>query len=182
MATVGSLGGITFNVSSRRVLTFDNYSRQGNIKSAEHEIIAEKSHMEFTGLEPEEITFDIQLFSQLNVTPEKKLEALRKMRDTGQVVSFILGNNPVSQNKWMITGLSEKPSYWKRRGKMQVVMVSVTLKEYRVDTNTISEMDASTPWSSIAAQVSEVKEKVNSYEQEALDVLDAVEDTVGDIL
>lgn len=113
MATVGSLGGITFNVSSRRVLTFDNYSRQGNIKSAEHEIIAEKSHMEFTGLEPEEITFDIQLFSQLNVTPEKKLEVLRNMRDTGQVVSFILGGSPVSQNKWMITALSEKPTYWK---------------------------------------------------------------------
>ena len=108
MATVGSLGGITFNVSSRRVLTFDNYSRQGNIKSAEHEIIAEKSNMEFTGLDPEEITFDIQLFSQLNVTPEKKLEVLRNMRDTGKVVSFILGNRPISQNKWMITGLSEK--------------------------------------------------------------------------
>ena len=126
MATVGSLGGITFNVSSRRVLTFDNYSRQ--------------------------------------------------------VVSFILGNNPVSQNKWMITGLSEKPSYWKRRGKMHVATVSITLKEYRVDTNTIAETDASTPWGSIAAQVAEVKEKVSSYEQEALDVLDTVEDTVGDIL
>ena len=84
MATVGSLGGITFNVSSRRVLTFDNYSRQGNIKSAEHEIIAEKSNMEFTGLDPEEITFDIQLFSQLNVTPEKKLEVLSKYARYGE--------------------------------------------------------------------------------------------------
>ena len=45
MATVGSLGGITFNVSSRRVLTFDNYSRQGNIKSAEHGIIAVDPHV-----------------------------------------------------------------------------------------------------------------------------------------
>lgn len=70
MATVGSLGDITFNVSSRRVLTFDNYSRQGNAKTAEHEIIGEKSNMEYTGLEPDEISFDIELFSQLNVTPE----------------------------------------------------------------------------------------------------------------
>lgn len=184
MATVGSLGGITFNVSSRRVLTFDNYSRQGNIKSAEHEIIAEKSNMEFTGLDPEEITFDIQLFSQLNVTPEKKLEVLRNMRDTGKVVSFILGNRPVSQNKWMITGLSEKPSYWKQRGKMHVVTVSVALKEYRVDANAATETNTntSTPWGNVASQVSELKEKVSAYKQEALDVLDQVDDTVGDIL
>ena len=147
MATVGSLGGITFNVSSRRVLTFDNYSRQGNIKSAEHEIIAEKSNMEFTGLEPEELSFDIQLFSQLNVTPEDKLETLRNMRDTGQIVSFILGSAPVSQNKWIITGLSEKPSYWKARGKIHVITVSVKLKEYRVDTNaTDTTATSSTPW------------------------------------
>lgn len=182
MATVGSLGGITFNVSSRRVLTFDNYFRQGNIKSAEHEIIAEKSNMEFTGLDPEEITFDIQLFSQLNVTPEKKLEVLRNMRDTGKVVSFILGNRPISQNKWMITGLSEKPSYWKQRGKMHVVTVSVALKEYRVDANAATETNTSTPWGNVASQVSEVKEKVSAYKQEALDVLDQVDDTVGDIL
>ena len=182
MATVGSLGGITFNVSSRRVLTFDNYSRQGNIKSAEHEIIAEKSNMEFTGLDPEEITFDIQLFSQLNVTPEKNLEVLRNMRDTGKVVSFILGNRPVSQNKWMITGLSEKPSYWKQRGKMHVVTVSVALKEYRVDANAATETNTSMPWGNVASQVSEVKEKVSAYKQEALDVLDQVDDTVGDIL
>ncbi|WP_432642504.1 phage tail protein [Acidaminococcus sp.] len=181
MATVGSLGGITFNVSSRRVLTFDNYSRQGNIKLAEHEIIAEKSHMEFTGLEPEEITFDIQLFAQLNVTPEEKLETLRNIRDTGQVVSFILGSSPVSQNKWMISGLSEKPSYWKQRGKMHVVTVSVTLKEYRVDANAATETNASTPWGNIASQIAEVKEKASAYKQEALDVLDQVDDTVGDI-
>lgn len=182
MATVGSLGGITFNVSSRRVLTFDNYSRQGNIKSAEHGIIAEKSNLEFTGLDPEEITFDIQLFSQLNITPEDKLKALRNIRDTGRVVSFILGSSPVSQNKWMITSLSEKTSYWKQRGKMHVVTVSVTLKEYRADPNAAIEINAGTPWGNVASQVSKVKEKVSAYKQEALDVLDQVDDTVGDIL
>lgn len=182
MATVGSLGGITFNVSSRRVVTFDNYSRQGNIKSAEHEIIAEKSHMEFTGLEPEEITFDIQLFSQLNVTPEKKLEVLRHMRDTGQVMSFILGNSPVSQNKWMITGLSEKPTYWKQRGKMHIVTVSITLKEYRVDENVAAGMQKNTPWGNVKTQINEYREQADAYKQEALDVLDRVDDEVGDLL
>ncbi|WP_302360354.1 phage tail protein [uncultured Megasphaera sp.] len=182
MATIGSLGGITFNVSSRRVLTFDNYSRQGNIRSADHEIIAEKSNMEFIGLDPEEITFEIQLLSQYNVTPEEKLELLRNMRDQGQVVSFMLGSHPVSQNKWIITGLSEKTVYWKARGKMHVVIVSITLKEYRVDSNATTENNASTPWGNITAQISEVKEKVRTYKQEALDVLDQVEDEVGDIL
>ncbi|WP_288907297.1 phage tail protein [uncultured Megasphaera sp.] len=182
MATVGSLGGITFNVSSRRVLTFDNYSRQGNIKQAEHEIIAEKSNMEFTGLEPEEITFDIQLFSQLNVKPEDKLEALRNMRDTGQVVSFILGSSPVSQNKWMIVGLSEKPSYWKQRGKMHVVTVSVMLKEYRVDANTTSASRSGTPWENVLSQISEAQDTVSAYKQKDLDVLDQIDDTMGGIL
>lgn len=179
MATVGSLGGITFNVSSRRVLTFDNYSRQGNAKTAEHEIIGEKSNMEYTGLEPDEISFDIELFSQLNVTPETQLKKLRKMRDTGQAVSFILGSQPVSQNKWIITSLAEKPEYWKKHGKMQVVAASVTLKEYRTDSNAAS---ASTPWGNIETQIQEIHDEVDAYKQDALGVLDEIDDAVGDYL
>ena len=82
----------------------------------------------------------------------------------------------------MITSLSEKTSYWKQRGKMHVVTVSVTLKEYRADPNAAIEINAGTPWGNVASQVSKVKEKVSAYKQEALDVLDQVDDTVGDIL
>lgn len=179
MATVGSLGGITFNVSSRRVMTFDNYKRSGSIKSAEHEIIAEKSNTEFTGLDAEEITFDVQLVSQLHVSPESQLKKLRAMRDSGQVVNFMLGNAPVGKNKWVIKDLSESTDYWSGHGKMQAVAVSITLHEYRID---LASSKASTPWGNIQNQIEKVRDTVETYKDDVLDVFDKVDDVTGGIL
>ena len=97
-------------------------------------------------------------------------------------MSFILGGSPVSQNKWMITALSEKPTYWKQRGKMHIVTVSITLKEYRVDENVTAGTQKSTPWGDVKAQIGEYREQAEAYKQEALDVLDRVDDEVGDLL
>lgn len=177
MATVGSLGGIKFNTSMRRVLTFSEYQRSGQAKYATHEIIGQKSKFEYTGLDPEEITIEIQLMAQLNSKPEKQLAALRKMRDDGEVISFFIGNKPVSQNKWIIKGMSEAVPHWGHKGKIVYATVQVTLAEYIV--NNTDSMSKATPWGNISEQIDEVREKVDTYQTQALDFLDDAEDTLG---
>ena len=147
MATVGSLGSVTFNVSSRRVLTFDNYKRSGGASVTEHDIIASKSKLEFTGLKPEQITLDVQLVAQLSISPESILAKLRKMRDTGEVVNFLLGGAPVSNNKWLLTSLDETTVNWKRHGKFLVANASLTIQEYVIDE--VASDSKSTPWGHI---------------------------------
>lgn len=177
MANVGSLGGIKFNTSMRRVLTFSEYQRSGQAKYATHDIIGQKSRLEYTGLDPEEITIEIQLMAQLKSRPEEQLAKLRKMRDDGEVISFIIGNKPVSQNKWIIKGLSEAVPHWGSRGKIAYATVQVTLTEYIV--NSVDSISKATPWGDISSQVTDIREQVDAYETQALDFLDEAEDTLG---
>lgn len=179
MANVGSLGGIRFNTSMRRVLTFDNYRRSGVAKYATHEIIGEKSRLEYTGLEPEEITIDIQLMSSLGSKPEEQLKKLRKMRDDGEVVSFIIGTKPVSQNKWIIKNLGEAVPHWGNRGKMLFATVQVTLTEYVMNTTEITGDIQATPWSDVQNRIESVQEKIEEVSTGVLDFLDEVEDVTG---
>lgn len=179
MANVGSLGGIKFNTSMRRVLTFSEYQRSGQAKYATHEIIGKKGRLEYTGLDPEEITIEIQLMAQLNSQPETQLKKLRKMRDDGEVVSFIIGNKPVSQNKWIVKGLSEAVPHWGAGGKIAYASVQVTLTEYITSTVEALGASKSTPWGDVSNQIQEVRDQVDAYQTQALDFLDDVEDTLG---
>lgn len=181
MATVGSLGAIKFNVSSNRVFTFSNYKRSGSAKVADHEIIAGKTNLEFTGLEPEQISFDVQLVSQLGISPETQYEKLCKMRDTGEVVNFMLGSKPVSNNKWIVVSAEQQVDHWKSRGKISVANVSITLREYPVD-QTASNAAGNLPWSNIKSQITEIQDTVDAYRETALDYLDEIDDAIGGAL
>lgn len=177
MATVGSLGGIVFNTSSRRILTFDNYSRKGTVKMATHEVIGQKSNLEYTGLEPEEITFEIKLPAQFHSRPEAVIEKLRRMKDEGQVVSFILGSKPVSQNKWVITDIGESVIHWGPKGKILYATVNITLKEYVIT----GLVGSTAPWGTEMGQIKEYKDTIEQYKEDALDFMDKVDDVMADV-
>lgn len=179
MANVGSLGGIKFNTSMRRVLTFHNYSRSGQAKFSTHDIIGKKSRLEYTGLDPEELTIEIQLMAGLRSKPEEELKKLRKMRDDGEVVSFIIGSKPVSQNKWVIQGLSEAVLYWGPKGKISYATVNVTLKEYIMSTVDSLGAGAATPWGETGGQIQSYRETMEEVNTELLDFLDDAEDELG---
>lgn len=63
--------------------------------------------------------------------------------------------------------------------RCRLFFASVTLKEYRTDSNVAS---ASTPWGNIETQIQEIHDEVDAYKQDALDVLDEIDDAVGDYL
>lgn len=181
MATVGSLGSVKFNVSSNRVFTFDGYKRSGAAKVAEHEVIAGKTNLEFTGLDAQQISFDVQLLAHMGISPERQYDKLCKMRDSGEVVNFMLGSKPVSQNKWLVVSVDQQVDHWKSRGKISVATVSLTLREYVVDPSA-SNTAGNLPWSNIQAQITEIQDTVEAYHDTALDYLDALDDATGGLL
>lgn len=164
MATVGTMGDVVFSVSSSRIRTFDDYKRVGSVKVSAHEIIGKKSVLEFTGLEPETITFSIQLRADRGVTVQKELTKLRNMRDAGKVFPLIIGGKPVSDNHWMITSLSEGVTFWTHRGGMISANVDVSLQEYVIDTQTSTVNQSTT----------------DSYKNRLSDAVDNARDTIAD--
>ncbi|MEK3976051.1 phage tail protein [Psychrobacillus sp. FSL K6-1267] len=130
MAKIGSLGGIVFEVSSKKNYTFKDFSRSGSARWNEHEIIASKPISEFLGADLEEITFTIILKAEFGVNPLKQLEIMRKIRDTGKTAPFVLGGKPLSINHWSIRQISETHKTVDNKGNVLNVEATLTLKEY----------------------------------------------------
>ena len=72
MAVIGCLGDIVFQVSDQTVVTMNNWKWSGAAKYAVHERHGLRPLTELTGVEPDKITFEIQLRAELGVSPNKE--------------------------------------------------------------------------------------------------------------
>lgn len=120
-------------MSSSRVRTFDNFSRSGSGRWAVHEIIGQKPLSEFVGPGQEGISFSIRLDANLGVNPERELQKLRAMRDSGEVAVLIIGGQPVTDNFFALESLSEQQKVFSGSGVLIVANADLTLKEYPVE-------------------------------------------------
>ncbi len=156
MAIIGSLGTVIFEVSNNSLFsgkglgvigsllnktakntgityrTPQNFQRTSKARWATHDIIGQKPVSEFIGAGLETFSFDMHLDSDLGTNPEKELDKLRKMRDTGEKVFLLLGGKPVLENnsRVYITDLNETVLRTDNRGKILSLDVSVNLQEY----------------------------------------------------
>ena len=131
--TVGSFGDdIVFQVSDDKVFTVDNFSRDSKANFAEHKVINNPAILEFLGRELETIKFTVPLHKGLGID-DLIMEAhkLRQKLWDGTAEFFILNNHAYTQNKMVITDLSEQVEYFDGTGAHIAVKLDVTMKEYR---------------------------------------------------
>ena len=133
MADIGYMGEIPFTTSADKIRTFSDFSRKGDPRLGSHDIIGGKSRLEFIAAANDEISRSIKLSTGIGLNPEKELEDLREMRDTGAVFNLFLGGKPVSENKWIISSMGEDVKYFNDKGEIISVDVSLSLKEYVED-------------------------------------------------
>jgi phage protein U len=127
---IGSLGEVSFEVSGKKVKTFDGLTRNAAARLAFHELINRKPLAEFVGAALESVSFSMTLSAYLGLNPIKEAETLRKMRDEGLAVPFILDGKPQGDGLWLLESLSETWKYIDASGKPGIIECSLTLKEY----------------------------------------------------
>ncbi|MEY9975726.1 phage tail protein [Lysinibacillus sp. RC79] len=130
MAIIGSYGEIVFEVSPKKIQTFNDFQRTNSPRWQEHEIIGQKPILEFEGPGVDTISFKVLLRADLGVNPEEQLVKLRKFARWGQKALFIRGNKPISTNYWVITDLLEKHRHIDNQGNVLTIEVDLDLKEY----------------------------------------------------
>ena len=141
---VGYMGDIPFITSRRYLLTFYDFNRDSEGRWAKHNIIGDKPVMEYLGPDTENISMKITLRRDHGVNLENVLERLRKMRDTGEAFTLVLGSHVLGNiiqrylvgNKmgantglWILKSLKEDVKHW-AGGNLNIVDVTVTLEEY----------------------------------------------------
>jgi len=127
---IGCLGGINFKVTSKTVQTIDNIKMKKAANYAVHNRVGKKSLLEFTGLDPDEISFTCNLAVFQRVKPEKILKKLEKMISKGEAVPFILGTTVYGSGSWVITSLDTSLDWIFKDGELLSANVKLTIKEY----------------------------------------------------
>lgn len=129
---IGSYGNVVFEVSGSKVRTFDNFTRSGAGRWANHDIISLKPMPEYVGPGQEEIRFSVRLDASLGVDPSSELQKLRDMRDTGTVSVLIVGGEPITNNLWTLESITENHKVFSGRGHLIKADAELMLKEYLV--------------------------------------------------
>lgn len=130
MAILGALGDIVFEVSAETVRTLDDMTWSGKARYVAHQRHGGNALTEFTGLDPDEISFTMVLSAFHGVNPMTELVKLWTYERNGKPVPLVIGDKAYGKFKWSITDHSAKHKVFTPSGTLAVAEVSVNLLEY----------------------------------------------------
>lgn len=125
---LATLGSVVFEASADLVRTFGDASHKTSARWETHEVIGRKPVQEFIGPALRTLGFSIRLDAGLGIDPESEAAALRDSVESGEVLSFVLGGRPVGD--WVAKELSETWRHVTADGRVQVIVVELSLEEY----------------------------------------------------
>jgi len=140
MAVVGALGDIVFTVSDKTVLTLSNWKWSGSARYAVHNRHMGNALTEYTGMDPDKITFDMQLFGEMGVDPMAEITKLWNYLRKGTPLPLTVGTHCYGRYRWNITSFDVGVKYTDKFGDLAGAVVSVTLQEYLRTDQTIPEL------------------------------------------
>ena len=103
---------IVFEVSSRKILNFQNLKRSVSGRWKKHSIIGKKPRSEFTG-------------------PESLISSLEKAAEKGQIEYLYIGGKKIGSKKMYLESISETWNEVWNNGELVKATVSLTFSEYR---------------------------------------------------
>ena len=130
MGMIGCLGDIAFEVSEDVVKTLDNWQWSGSARYATHQRHLTNALTEFTGLDPDKITFEMTLSVNLGVDPMEDVVKLWKYERSGQALPLTVGTKAYGKYRWTVVSHDMKMQAFDRAGDVAHATVSVTLQEY----------------------------------------------------
>lgn len=130
MAIIGCLGDVIFTVSRSVVRTLDNMTWSGSARYATHERHLTHALTEFTGLDPDKITFDILLTAELGVDPIAEVVKIWNIERSARAVPLTVGSKGYGKYRWTITKHEMKMKTFDKNGDVHTATVSVSLQEY----------------------------------------------------
>ena len=133
MAQIGCLGEIIFEVSSEQIRTFSNMQWSGSVRYGVHDRHLNNAFTEFTGIEPDEISFDMSLSSSLGISPMEEIVKLWTYERNGQTLPLIIGEKAYGKYRWCIKNHTVKMETYDKLGNLDGATVSVDLLEYLLE-------------------------------------------------
>lgn len=135
MAIIGYLGenetdGIVFEVSEKTVRTLSNWKWSGSARYAIHQRHNTHALTEFTGLDPDKITFDLKLLRGLGADPMEDVVNLWGYERNATAVALTVGSKVYGKYRWNVVSHEMGITHTDKKGDVTEATVSVTLQEF----------------------------------------------------
>ena len=127
MQVLMSLGKYKFYIGKN---TFDTLSKKSSYRWNEVEKIANRSSLQFGGVDCPTITLDCIIFAKLNEkSPVLLVEELENEASKG-LPMVLIDSNGKNFGRWVITSISSNQSYYNKWSVPEKAAVNIELKGY----------------------------------------------------
>ncbi len=126
--TIGNFGDVVFEVSAKRVRTFDQFKRSSKARFARHDLMESKPRLQHVGSDLDEISFAIRLDVALGINPENELEKIRAILVSGEDQLLMVG--PKKVGRFVLESAEEDWSKVDHAGRIIVATVNLKLVEF----------------------------------------------------
>lgn len=124
---IGYLGKVLFVVSASTIRTLTNFVWTTQAKYSEHERHLKRPTLEFTGLNSEKITFDMELSNYLGASVLASYNTLRSYLSSGTAMPLKIGSLSYGSYQWCVEALTFKGGTTDKNGNWVTATVSVSL-------------------------------------------------------
>ncbi len=130
MAQIGCLGDIIFSVDSDKVETINNVQWNGSARYSTHQRHLTNALTEFTGIDPDTMSFDMHLSANLGVNVMEELVKIWTYERKGTSLPLAIGEKAYGKYRWTIKNHRIRMQHFDPKGNLLSATVSVNLLEY----------------------------------------------------
>ena len=127
---VGCLGDIIFRVDNRVVQTLSEMNISGSARLSEHQRHGKKSLVEHNGSDPEKISFNITLSTDLGTNVLAEINKIRLHTERGTQLPLVIGRTSYGKFRWLINGYNANIDTFDIAANPQLAVVTLNLIEY----------------------------------------------------
>jgi hypothetical protein len=111
-------------------MTLRNLEIKSSASISIHKVHLGGGLAEFTGSEPQQISFKLRVSAFFGVNPETQIKLLEGYLRNGTQLTFVLGNKTYGRYRWLLESLSQDVEYYDKRGNVTQCDLSISLREY----------------------------------------------------
>lgn len=129
-SNLGSLGPVVFVATPETMRTFQNFTRSGASRYADHEILGKKPKTQWVGPGLDTITFTMVFDAFYGLNPRKELNQLVEIERAGKAMPLAVGGVGIGVYMWVITSLEQTWDVIDNQGYVLKATANISLKEY----------------------------------------------------
>ncbi|MBZ9691633.1 phage tail protein [Clostridium sp. M14] len=128
--SLGGFGDKIFEVSQDKIYTFSNVSNDLGLNIEEQEVDGDKPSIYIKGINNENPSFDLILNQSNTIDCDTEFKEWKDIMYSKIPHMLFLGNDPVSNNKFLLIGVSPYNYVYHPNGKLIKLTLTLTFKEY----------------------------------------------------